>query len=59
MGAKEYVNVKKWKFVIADSGSFRHFSVNRTVRTNGKHDSGMKFTTFEFCLSFSLNGLPM
>ena len=50
---------EKRKFVIADSGSFRHFLVNRTVRTNGKHDSGMKFTTSEFCLPFSLTGLPM
>ena len=55
-GATEHVNVKKWKFVTADSGSFRHFSVNRNVCTNGKHDPGMKFITSEFCLPFSLTG---
>ena len=57
-GATEHVNVKKWKFVTTDSGSFRHFSVNRNVCTNGKHDPGMKFITSEFCLPFSLTGLP-
>ena len=59
-GATEHVKVKKWKFVIAYSGSFCHFSVKKiTVCTNGKHDSGMKFITSEFFLPFSLTGLPM
>ena len=52
-GATGHVNVKTWKFVIPYSGSFRHFSVKkRTVRTNGKHHSGMKFITSEFSFHF-------
>ena len=35
------------------------FGKKRTVCANGKHDSGMKVITSEFCLPFSMTGLPM